>query len=104
MSYLAFGLLFSHCFLFLQLVRLDNLFAYLNVDSVLFSNYDTEDALVSHTAVMALSLCQHGFIFCLILLMRPTELHPIYCNHKLKFTFLFGLSIFSFFAMEEVEI
>lgn len=53
-SFLTFGLLISHCFLFLQLVRLDNLFAYLNVNSVLFSNYDTEDALVSRTAIIAL--------------------------------------------------
>lgn len=64
--YLNFGLLMSHCFLFPQLVRLDNLFAYLNVNSVLFSNYGTEEALVSHAVKMAFCLCQHGFVLHLI--------------------------------------
>uniref|UniRef100_A0A8C6Q4L2 Vacuolar protein sorting 13 homolog A n=1 Tax=Nothobranchius furzeri TaxID=105023 RepID=A0A8C6Q4L2_NOTFU len=37
--------------LFFKLVRLDNLFAYWNVNSVLFSNHNPEEALVSQTAV-----------------------------------------------------
>lgn len=105
MSCLTFGLLFSCCFLFLQLVRLDNLFAYLNVDSVLFSNYSTDDALVSCIAIMTLPLCQHRFILCLNLVLRPTELHPNYCITKLKFMVLFLFLVSPFFvAMIEVEL
>ncbi|CAG08424.1 unnamed protein product, partial [Tetraodon nigroviridis] len=58
----------------LQLVRLDNLFAYLNVNSVLFSNYGTEEALLSLQSSMEVynsDSSNHDF----------SECHPITFLH-----------------------
>lgn len=46
----------SNCFVYLssQLVQLDNLFAYWNVNSTLFSNHSADEALVSHPIITVL--------------------------------------------------
>uniref|UniRef100_A0A671VJ10 Vacuolar protein sorting 13 homolog A n=1 Tax=Sparus aurata TaxID=8175 RepID=A0A671VJ10_SPAAU len=53
--------------LFFKLVQLDSLFAYWNVNSILFSNHRAEEALVSHPIISVLHLVstlpQPGFIF-----------------------------------------
>lgn len=41
-----------------QLVKLDNLFAYWNVSSVLFSNHSPDEALVSHPMIAILYLLE----------------------------------------------
>lgn len=48
--------LIAFCFPFSQLVQLDSLFAYWNVNSVLFSNHRAEEALVSHPIISVLHL------------------------------------------------
>lgn len=46
-------LLIGSCFLVFQLVRLDNLFAYWNVNSVQFSDRSADEALVSHAVFLS---------------------------------------------------
>uniref|UniRef100_H3C456 Vacuolar protein sorting 13 homolog A n=1 Tax=Tetraodon nigroviridis TaxID=99883 RepID=H3C456_TETNG len=65
--------------LFFQLVRLDNLFAYLNVNSVLFSNYGTEEALLSLQSSMEVynsDSSNHDFIFRPISVDAKLQMNP----------------------------
>ncbi len=48
--------LIASCFPLFQLVQLDSLFAYWNVNSVLFSNHSADEALVSHPVITVLHL------------------------------------------------
>lgn len=75
--------LIGFCFTSSQLVQLDNLFAYWNVDSILFSNHSADEALVSHSVIAVLHLASTSVdsakslfvLFCFF----ETQLH--YCAH-----------------------
>lgn len=50
------GRLIALCLLSSQLVQLDSLFAYWNVNSILFSSHSPDEALVSHPLISVLHL------------------------------------------------
>uniref|UniRef100_A0A8C7Q7C0 Vacuolar protein sorting 13 homolog A n=1 Tax=Oncorhynchus mykiss TaxID=8022 RepID=A0A8C7Q7C0_ONCMY len=59
--------------LFFKLVQLDNLFAYWNVNSILYSNHMPDEALVSDRVIIHSTPMKHDFIF-----------RPITANAKLS--------------------